>query len=234
MKEEMKRMEIRRSDAQVATVEHVESTNFNITSIRPYPKMVADWHDPPDLPPIHQFIHLHEVVEYTYQLVPRLQAHLTAMHLRLAENVTEIAGKAARSTIEKIFEQFQTMIKELHGRVRELSQAMERTANREEVQHKIDRILESIPEAGKTTVGCVKCIACGRGISRVSGAVSEREAYRSLGTPPSSVVYQDAGSSRTSMVYHAGRAFDSQIVESPRSVSRAVRPSSPGSDVVDP
>jgi RNA polymerase-binding transcription factor DksA len=192
--------------------------DLDITAIRPYPPMVAHWRDPPDLPPIRQFLNVGEVVDYVYRLVPKLQAHLTAMQGKIVENAADLLGKVDKSLVEKMFEKFQTVIGEMRGRVDELKDAVEQTATREEINEMLEDILNSLSQEGQTAVGRVKCMACGRDIPQVAGALTELEAQRALGNAPNSMVYKIGAPAKVGVVYQTKEGFDSGIVESPRSV----------------
>ena len=206
----------RRSNEPV-TVTREGSNDFDITSIHPYPSMVAHWRDPPELPLIHPFLNMGEVVDYIYRLVPKLQAHLTAMQAKIVENASDILGKVDKSLVEKMFEKFQSVIGEMAGRVDELKDAIEQTATRDEINDMVEDILNSMNQEGQTAVGRMRCMACGREIPQVVGAITEDEAQRILGPPPNSQVYRGK-TSNYGVLYREKDGFDSGIVESPRSI----------------
>lgn len=198
--------------------------DFDLSSIRPYPSMVAHWRDPPELPPIHPFLNMGEVVDYIYRLVPKLQAHLTAMQAKIVENAADIVGKVDKSLVEKMFEKFQSVIGEMAGRVDELREAVEETATRDEINEMVEDLFNSMNQEGQTAVGRVRCMACGREIPQVTGAITEDEAQRSLGPAPNSVAFKARGAPPLGVVYQTKDGFDSTIVESPRSI-RPFKPS---------
>lgn len=195
-----------------------EGTDIDISSIHPYPSVVAHWRDPPDLPPITQFMNIGEVVDYIYRMVPKLQAHLTAMQGKIVENAQDILNKVDKGLVEKMFEKFQSVIGEMAGRVDELKDCLEQTATRDEINDMVEDILASMNQGGETAVGRVRCIACGREIPQVAGAVTEEEATRSLGVPPNSFAYGAKSQAPIGVRYTGKKEFDSGIVESPRSV----------------
>ena len=200
--------------------------DFDITSIKPYPSVVAHWRDPPELPPIHPFLNMGEVVDYIYRLIPKLQAHLTAMQAKIVENAADLLGKVDKSLVEKMFEKFQSVIGEMAGRIDDLKDAVEQTATREEINDMVEDILASMSMDGQTAVGTVKCMACGRDIPQVTGAQTEQEAYRALGNAPNSMAFHNR-STNFGVQYQTKEGFDSGIVESPRSI----RPFKPASRV---
>jgi hypothetical protein len=67
----------------------------------------------------------------------------------------------------------------------------------------------------------MKCMACGREIVQVTGAVPEEDAFRTLGAAPNSLICPNGSPSRLSATCR--ERFESEIVESPRSV-RLFRP----------
>jgi hypothetical protein len=117
------------------------------------------------------------------------------------------------------------VIGEVRGHVDELRNAVEQTATREEINEMLGDILASVSQEAQTAVGRMKCMACGRDIPQVTGAVTEQEAQRALGTPPNSMVYKVSGGSRVGVVYQTKDGFDSGIVETPRSI-RPFKPTS--------
>jgi methyl-accepting chemotaxis protein len=228
LKEQMKILAaLKRPEPVVVDHDRAAGGDFDISSVRPYPSMIAHWRDPPELPQIHPFLNIGEVVDYVYRLVPKLQAHLTAMHGKIVENAADILGKVDKSLVEKMFEKFQSVIGEIRGRVDELKDCVEQTATREEINEMLEDILNSMTQEGQTAVGRMKCMACGRDIPQVAGALTEQEAQRALGNAPNSMVYRTGGQARVGVVFQTKEGFDSGIVESPRSI----RPFKPASRV---
>jgi hypothetical protein len=189
--------------------------------IRPFPAMVAHWRDPPELPQVHQFLNMSEVVGYVYRLVPKLQAHLSAIQAKVAENSVDLQAKVEKGLAEKMFEKFQAVIGDVRNRVDELRVSLEQTATRGEVNKVLDDILNSLSHDNKTAVGTVKCIACGKEILQVAGALPQADALRALGAAPHSLVCQSRPTSTIGVACREG--FESEIIESPRSV-RLFRP----------
>jgi hypothetical protein len=219
LRDQLKTLEILKNRAPAdPTIIHHEKRqpDFDITAIRPYPSVAAHWRDAPELPPIHPFMNIGEVVDYVYRLVPKLQAHLTAMHGRIVETSADLVGKVDKSLVEKMFEKFQSVIGEMASRVDDLKDCVEQTATREEINDLLEDILNSMSHEGQTAVGRMKCMACGRDIPQVTGAVTEQEARRTLGSAPNSVVFKGAGL-KVGVQYQTKDGFDSGIIESPRS-----------------
>jgi hypothetical protein len=236
LKDEVKAVQVLRDrppgpEPEAAQHEPPPAYDFDITMIHPYPAMVAHWRDLPELPQVHQFLNMAEVVGYVYRLVPKLQAHLSAIQAKLAENSVDIQAKVEKVLVEKMFEKFQAVIADVRTRIGELRASIEQTASRGEVNQALDDILDSVCHDHRTAVGTMKCMACGREIVQVAGAVPEEEAFRTLGAPPNSMVYQTGPTSRLSAACR--ERFESDIVESPRSVrlfkplSRVGKPAKP-------
>ena len=203
-----------------------QGTIIDLSPYHPYPACVAHWRDPPDLPQTPEFMNIGEVVDYIYKLVPKLQAHLTAMQGKIVENAQDILGKVDKGLVEKMFEKFQAVIGEMAGRVDELKDCIEQTATRDEINGMVEDIFNSMSQGGQTAIGRVRCIACGREIPQVTGATTEEESNRMLGVPPNSLISgnKSAGQSNLGVLYSKRDGFDSAIIESPRSV-RPFKPS---------
>jgi chromosome segregation ATPase len=140
-----------RSDGAISGDSHTEAVSeLDITSLGPYPPMIADWREPPDLPPPQRFMTIGEFVDYVYRMVPKLQAHLTAMQTKIVENATD------KSHVER-------MIEDVRGGVDELREAVEQTTTREEMNDMLEDI------NGHPAVGRMKCMACGRDSPQVAG-----------------------------------------------------------------
>lgn len=206
------------------------SNEFDITSIHPYPAVVAHWRDPPELPVIHPFLNIGEVVDYIYRIVPRIQAHMTAMQAKIVENAGEISNKVERILIEKMFEKIQTVISGLSKRVAELKEGYDRTPSRDEINSIVTSMVKMISQESQTSIGRLKCIACGREIPQVTGAMSEDEALNSLGPVSNSTVFHVNAPSNVGVRYGDTEHFDSEIVEAPLSI----RPNKISTQVVLP
>ncbi|EAY07096.1 hypothetical protein TVAG_342600 [Trichomonas vaginalis G3] len=222
----------RRAPPQVIEkpVQQGNPLDIDISNIHPYPSVTAHWRDAPDLPPINQFMNIGEVVDYIYRMVPKLQAHLTAMQGKIVENANDILGKVDKSLVEKMFEKFQAVIGEMAGRVDELKDCIEETATRDEINAMIEDIFNSMTQGGQTAIGRVRCIACGREIPQVTGATSEEDATRMLGQPTNSYAGK-GGTTNLGLLYAKKDGMDSAIIESPRSIRpfkpQTARPKTP-------
>ena len=68
-----------------------------------------------------------------------------------------------------------------------------------------------------TSVGTVKCMACGRDTPIVNGAIPENEAIRKLGIPPNSLTLLNLNGSNTQL-YSGLNSLKAGINETPKSV----------------
>lgn len=191
---------------------------LDITSIHPYPAVVAHWRDPPELPAIHPFLNIGEVVDYIYRIVPRIQAHMTAMQGKIVENASEISNKAERILVEKMFEKIQSVISGLSKRVSELKEGYDQTPSRDEINSIVTSMVKMISQQSQTSIGRLKCIACGREIPQVTGAMSTDEALNALGPVSNSTVFHVNTPSNVDVRYGDTDHFDSEIIEAPLSI----------------
>lgn len=224
--------------------------DFDFLSCHPRNLPIVHWTDPPELPKLEQLQDMYSFVDYFYRFVPKLQAHLTAIHQKVVENASELLGKCDKALVEKMFEKFQNIVNEMRKRLNDLKDAVEHTASREEINQMVDDLLMRIGSDSETAAGCVKCIACGREVAIVTGARTEKDLQRILGTPPNSIVRSNqirsslnalpagAGinvsignnnnginnsikSNGVKVTYTGHDGFDSEIIESPRSIRPA-------------
>jgi hypothetical protein len=196
---------------------------LNFAEFRPYPAVAAHWSDPPELPPIYQFKSLGNFVDYFYRVMPKLQAHLTAIQGKIVDLDGAFDSKVDRGLVEKMFDRFHGVVSELKNGLDDLKNALEQTATREEINGIIEDLLGSLNMETETSIGRVKCIACGREMNKVAGALTEAEIARALGNPPNSIAFHASASHAIGVAFQSREGFDSAIVESPR----ALRPCRP-------
>jgi hypothetical protein len=192
---------------------------LNFSDYRPYPPIVAHWSDPPELPGIYPFPSMGNWLDYFYRMVPKLQAHLTAIHSKVADLNHEFTVKMDRGFLEKMYDTFQSIVAELKNGFEELKHGLEETATREEINGIIENLFGSMNIETETSVGRVKCIACGREMNKVVGALTETEISRALGTPPNSIAFHAGpAAAPIGVAYQSRDGFDGVSVESPRAV----------------
>ena len=235
LKDKIEQQQIPNEEKPHEMIQITQETNqptheFDITSIHPYPPVAAHWRDPPELPAIHPFLNIGEVVDYIYRIVPRLQAHMSAMQAKIVENSGDITNKVDRSLVEKMFEKFQAVVSGLSKRVSELKEGYDHTPSRNEINSIVESMIGMITQESQTSIGRLKCIACGREIPQVTGAMSEDEAFNALGPVTNSTVFHVHSPANVGVRYGDSEHFDSEIVESPLSI----RPNKISKEVILP
>ena len=192
---------------------------LDISNLEPAKEVKVAWEVPPVLPKLHKFDSIIDNVGYTYQMVPKLQAYLYSMHDRmddLTTNTRDFSG--LEDLLAKLKDSILAMDKELN----QLKNALKKSVTRQEV---LDMLRDNEEMTG-TSVGSVRCIACGREVTQVAGAMSEIDALKTLGAPPNSIAVF-GNSTRVSQMYTndssldyngtTTRGLDTGIIESPRS-----------------
>lgn len=194
----------------------------NLATIRPKLGYNVKWTDPIKLPTINQFLKVSDIASYIYDLIPYLQAVLSALHDQVLNNSSVSENKISNNTVktdnDASIAKIKKVITELSGRMDELKDAVENTASREEINSVVEDLIKSMNFESQTAIGRVKCIACGREIPMVAGALTEEEAERILGMPPNSIAYSSNG--ETDLSFSGTHGFNSSIIETPRSVRR--------------
>lgn len=189
---------------------------YDLTTVRPYPSVNVVWKDKPELPPIRSFFTIEEFVDYIYRIQPPLQAYLNAIHKKLFDIDDKLKLKVDQDAVHKMFQRFQGIIGEVKSHIDNLKRNLENTPSRDEINDIVEDIFGSLNSDTQSAVGRVHCIACGREITQVTGAKTELEISKTMGSPTNSIVYSSGAS--LSMNYDGRRRMDSGIVESPRSV----------------
>ena len=188
-------------------------------SMRPYPNITLSWKDQPRLPSIFPFRSLSEPIEFTYKLMPPLQAYLNAVHDHLIESEDAINAKINRNDVEKMFEKFRQIVKELANKINDINECLGDLATRDEINDALECI--SFSDYTQTAIGVVRCMTCGHEISQVTGAMTPTEAIKTLGKAPTS--YVNRTKSGLSVQYGKD-VFESPLVESPRSIRTPRQP----------
>ena len=188
-------------------------------NLRPEPKIEFD--EPPDLPKLEKFKDVESTVDYIYEVIPKLQAILNCYHDKIDSLPnTELDRDFLSELMDKIRGSMAGMAKE----VEDLKNNMNKGLTRADVARMIREMSTVEGESDQTSVGCVKCIACGRDMRQVAGAMSEDEATRTMGPPPMSMAMSENGG--VGQVY--SRVMDRDSPESPRARGpRKYRPHPP-------
>lgn len=190
---------------------------IDFTKIDPQPDFKTNWKVKPILPDMFKFTNITEVIEYFYSLQPKLQGYLSAMHERVVDNTIGLENATDKATLDKLLEKLRRAILEMDSDLSELRNGIGKNLTRKEVLKMINEALHPDENDNGTSVGTVKCIACGRETPIVNGAISENEATRKLGIPPNSLTLLNLNGSNTQM-YSSLSSLKSGINENPKSV----------------
>ncbi|OHT04729.1 hypothetical protein TRFO_06157 [Tritrichomonas foetus] len=195
----------------------VYAAPYDLNKVRPYKVFQAHWRDDPILPDLKPFKTIEEVVDHVYQMYPSLQAYLTAMHDKIVENTDTLHKKIDKDLVEKLFDRFSTIIGEIRAALGDLKNDISLTATRSEINGILEDMIQSMHNDAKTAVGRVRCIACGRETSQITGAMTEAEIARALGTNTPNSIVRNSGQQKIGLSFASREGFDSEIIEEPRS-----------------
>lgn len=190
---------------------------YDLTKVRPYSDIQVHWQDHPRLPDVRPFMKIEEVVDHLYKLQPYIQAYLYAMHDKLVESSSQIQQKADKNLVEKMFERMQGIVSDIKYALNRLKDEVQQTATRAEINGFIDELMKSTRTDAQTAVGRVRCIACGRETTQITGAMTEAEIERTLGNNTPISLMRGVVNHKPGMAYSSIEGFDSAIVEEPRS-----------------
>ena len=184
------------------------------------PDAPANWRDQPKLPDLDKFHSVEDNVDYVYELIPRLQGYLNAMHGRIMDYDNMISNSVNRDEIASNMNGMQDKLNSLEDQIAALRAAFGKVATRNDIVAAVKKAQLGINiDDGQTAIGYVRCIACGSQIPQVSGAMTEEEATEQLGAAPSCLATSPSGRTFSAMYTNSTDAFDSgRLVESPRSV----------------
>jgi hypothetical protein len=200
----------------------LDAKRFDISDLRPRPQFLASWRDPPDLPPIFKFQDIRDLVDHVYDLEPHLQGHLTAIHNRIVETVGALERCIDRPALDLMIEKLRRAIVDMDNEIGELRRSLTKSLTRADVMGMIAQAMTAAgTEAAETAVGAVRCMACGKEIRHVVGALAEADAMRRFGNPTNTLALQQSkGGGRVGELYSSPEQL--QGIESPRAV-RAFR-----------
>jgi uncharacterized phage infection (PIP) family protein YhgE len=198
----------------------VQSTPaIDLSPLQLRPAESRSFHDPPTLPPLHKFRDLTEPVDYIYQLLPTLQAILNCFKDRISELDRPFPAEAA---IRALLDQISAAVAGLTNELADLRAAMQKALTRADVIRIVKGMLTMEEVADQTAIGVVRCIACGREMRQVAGALTEEDALRMLGEPTTSLVRVPSIGVPFNQMFQSPKSFES--VDSPRSTRPARRP----------
>ncbi|OHT03375.1 hypothetical protein TRFO_29240 [Tritrichomonas foetus] len=182
----------------------------------------ASFNEVPQLPQIYKFDTLPESVQYLYDSFPKLQGYLKAMHDKvddLASNQDRMRATSGSAFDPSVYDNLVASVRkalnDMSADVDELRRS-KKGLSKADVLDIIRSMINTHDELDndETSVGYVKCIACGRDIRQVAGAMTEEQATRTLGNPSNSLVVNRDKS--YGQVY--GDNIDRSFLDSPRSI----------------
>jgi predicted nucleic acid-binding Zn-ribbon protein len=161
-------------ETRIETTTTIENkVDIDISDLNPRPAFAASWRDPPNLPEIVKFSNVKDAIEYIYELQPKLQGYLTALHERAAATVDDMTGLMDRDALEALLEKLRRAILDMDNELAELRKGLGRNLSRADVMAMIAEALSfGAPDLTDTAIGAVRCIACGRDNRQVAGALS--------------------------------------------------------------
>jgi hypothetical protein len=205
-----------------AMPEQRQETDFGRLELQP--PFFTVWNEPPDLPALRKFESHENAIEYIYRLMPKLQGYLNAIHLKLTDVDNQLPAFARREDTdgaEANVADLSQSVEMLAKHLQDMRGMMGKMANKDEIVAALRKV-HAPPAQGpdmRTAIGCVKCMACGRDMAQVSGAMPEEEATKMLGAPPNCVATGSPSALPFAPMYTANtmEAFDTaRIIESPR------------------
>lgn len=190
---------------------------YDLSSLHPYPTIQVHWRDPPKIPDPRPFSHIEEVVDYVYLIYPYLQAYISSMHQKLVETSDQLQLKVDRDLVERMFERMQIIIGDIRQALNDLKKNIEKTATRNEINTLIDDMIKTMRQEAQTAIGRVRCIACGRESSQITGAMTDAEIARAFGGSLPTSVLRGGTIHNPGQMFNSKNGYDSAIIESPRS-----------------
>ena len=150
-------------------------------------------------------------------MVPKLQGYLLAMHNKILDNTEGISNIMSKEALDNMLEKIKAAILEMDNDLTELKDGISKNLTRGDVLQMIKDTLKLEGRIEGTSIGGVKCIACGRDMPLVNGALTEDEAAKRLGLPPNSIAFINSLGANTQLFSNAD-SLKKGINETPRSV----------------
>lgn len=150
----------------------------------------AKFEDEPLLPPIRKFNEVPQAVQYMYDSFPKLQGFLNALHGKLS---TIKSTDFDPSTFDNLLATIRKALADMASDLDALKRQSGKGLTKADVMRMIRDFLEQEEyddDHDETSIGYVRCIACGREINKVAGAMTEAQAYKSLGAPSNSLAFR--------------------------------------------
>lgn len=193
-----------------------EPTKIDLSHLNLRSAESVEFDDHPELPDIYKFCDIENSVDYMYQLVPKLQSILDCYHNKIS---TIPNGDQDRQFLSDLIDKIRNAMMEMSRELESLKNSMGKSLTKAEVARMIREMTNVEEDNPQTAVGCVKCIACGRDMRQVAGAMTEDEALKMLGAPPNSVAVFPPGIGAVGQQF--ARTLDRESLDSPRSTRPA-------------
>lgn len=214
------RNDLKSANTGVQEKEVTVATDSDISHLELRPESDPKWEDRPQLPELTKFGNLADNVDYIYQMVPQLQGYLNVMHDKTDEIAKAIENTIDKDGLQELLEKIRGAIVEMNKDLTDLRKSSGKALTKSEILGLIKDQLSKFNETSQTSIGCVKCIACGRDMHQVSGAITEEEAIKTLGSPPNSVAMFPNSDGHMGQMYMNSEVLNTSngILESPRSI----------------
>lgn len=196
----------------------------------------ASFEEVPQLPQIYKFQTLPEAVQYLYDSIPKLQGYLNAIHQKVADGSSNSLlndsnasnGNYDPSSYDKLLSSVRKALNDMSGEIEELRRTKKGLTKRDVIDIVKDLIGDDHEQDDETSVGYVRCIACGREMRQVTGAMTEEQATKRLGNASNTLAVDKAQPMYGSLNLSERNFIDSpRSIRSPRKKSLTLKPESP-------
>lgn len=177
----------------------------------------AKFEDEPQLPPIRKFNEVPQAVQYMYDSFPKLQGFLKALHGKLSTIKSDFDPSTFDNLLATIRKALADMASDLDALKKQSGKGLTKADVMRMIRDFLDQ-QEYDDDHDETSIGYVRCIACGREINKVAGAMTEAQAYKSLGAPSNSLAFRPyIGDHLIRQSFGNSDDVDKSYYESPRS-----------------
>jgi hypothetical protein len=196
---------------------------FDFDGLELRPASTSNWKDAPKLPHLNKFESVENMADFIYELLPKLQGYLIAMHNKIVDSAGKMGEFADKTDTQLNFSAINSDLREIEVQLMELKSRVARAATKNDILNALKKSATAQSSSGETqtAIGTVRCIACGRTMEQVIGALTEEQADKLMGAPPNCVAAGAPTGTPYSPMYTgvAAESFDSAgMMESPRSV----------------
>jgi hypothetical protein len=204
-----------------------EPPRIDLSGLHPHDAEEVPFQETHSLPDLTEFTDIRDSVAYIYEAAPRIQAILNAHHSKIEELDVRPPPEAVHSDenlMQELVNKIRTAMAAMSRELNELRTSVEgtKTLTRADVARMI-RDMQAPEDNDETAIGCVHCIACGREIRQVVGALPAEEVDKALGVPPSSVVRTSSTAGQLGQMFGTGSPLE-HIMDSPRAPRPIRRP----------